>query len=97
MWRVYQIFNNPKLNIKVSHADIHAKFETKYNIIVIHDLILVPVQGVKDWHILILIFIITGFAVLLLILEGAVPYLRGSVTRERDQEHPSGKTVSSCI
>ena len=57
----------------------------------IHELFLV--QGVKDWQMLILIVLITGFAVLLLFLESAIPHLRGSVTPERDQEHPSGKTV----
>ena len=51
-------------------------------------------QGVKDWHMLTLILIVTGFSVLLLFLETAIPHLRGSVTREIDQEHPSGKTVS---
>ena len=42
---------------------------------------------------MIFILIITGVAVLLLLLETAIPQLRGLVTQERDQEHPSGKTV----
>ena len=70
---------------------IYTMFSLLHLIVMIHDLFLV--QGVKDWQMLILIVLITGFAVLLLFLESAIPHLRGSVTPERDQEHPSGKTV----
>ena len=50
-------------------------------------------QVYKDKHLFILILIITGAAVVLVLLETAVPYLRGSISQERDQEHPDGKTV----
>ena len=55
----------------------------------------------KDKHLFILILIITGAAVVLVLLETAVPYLSGSISQERDQEHPDGKTViiiyTECI
>ena len=50
-------------------------------------------QGFKDWHLVIFIIIVTGIAVFLLVLEVAIPQLRGSVTRVRDQEQPEGRTV----
>ena len=37
---------------------------------------------------------ITGISVLLLLLESAIPHLRGRLTLERDLEDPSGQTVS---
>ena len=40
-----------------------------------------------------IILAVTGVAVLLLLLETAVPYLRGSITLERDMENLSGETV----
>ena len=52
-------------------------------------------QGFKDWQLLILILLVTGIAVLLLLLEESIPQLRGAVIRRRDEEHPYGKTV--CI
>ena len=42
---------------------------------------------------MVIILAVTGIAVLLLLLESAVPYLRGSITLERDMENPSGETV----
>lgn len=50
-------------------------------------------QVLKDWHLVIFILIITGIAVLLLVVEVAIPQLRGSVERVRDQEQPEGRTV----
>ena len=50
-------------------------------------------QVFKDWHLVIFIIIITGIAVLLLVVEVAIPQLRGSVQHVRDQEQPEGKTV----
>jgi hypothetical protein len=50
-------------------------------------------QVLKDWHLLVCILVITGVAVLLLLIETVIPQLRASVTQERDQERPSGKTV----
>ena len=60
-------------------------------------MIIVYVQVLKDRHLLLFILIITGVAVLLLILETAIPYLRGSVSQERDQEDPDGKTVCTVF
>ena len=42
---------------------------------------------------MVIILVVTGIAVLLLLLETAVPYLRGSITLERDMENLSGETV----
>ena len=53
-------------------------------------------QVFKDRHLLILILIITGVAVALVFLERSIPYLRGSVSKELDQEQPFGKTVCVC-
>ena len=50
-------------------------------------------QVFRDWQLVIFIIIITGIAVFLLVLEVAIPQLRGSVMRVRDQEQPEGKTV----
>ena len=41
----------------------------------------------------VLILIVTGIAVVLVVLETAIPYLRGTINQERDQEDPDGKTV----
>ena len=50
-------------------------------------------QLLKDQHVMVIILAVTGVAVLLLLLETAVPYLRGSTTLERDMENPDGETV----
>ena len=42
---------------------------------------------------MVIILVVTGIAVLLLLLETAVPYLSGSITLERDMENLSGETV----
>ena len=42
---------------------------------------------------MVIILAVTGIAVLLLLLELVVPYLRGSITLEREVENPSGETV----
>ena len=40
---------------------------------------------------------VTGLTLFLLVLETAIPQLRGKVTQEVDQENPSGKTVSIAL
>ena len=50
-------------------------------------------QVYKDWHLFVIILVITGIAVLLLLLETAIPYLRGTISHERDLEDPVGETV----
>ena len=59
-------------------------------------------QVLKDWHLVTVTMVISGITVLLLLLEIAIPYLRGTVTAEIDLENPTGKTVrftssASCI
>ena len=54
---------------------------------------LIHMQILKDWHLFAATMALTGITVVLLLLETSIPYLRGNVTKERDQEHPSGKTV----
>ena len=46
---------------------------------------------------MVIILVVTGIAVLLLLLETAVPYLRGSITLERDMENLSGETVRNTV
>ena len=46
---------------------------------------------------MVIILAMTGIAVLLLLLETAVPYLRGSITLERDVETLSGETVRNTV
>ena len=46
---------------------------------------------------LIFIVIVGGIAVVLLFVETVIPQLRGSVTLERDLEHPSGRTVGLLL
>ncbi len=41
------------------------------------------------------ILAVTGFGVLLVLLESSIPELRGEVELEVDSEHPSGETVSA--
>ena len=53
-----------------------------------------PPQVLKDWHLLVATMVVTGTSVLLLLLETAIPQLRGKVTQEVDQENPSGMTVN---
>lgn len=88
MWRVYQIFNNPKLNKKV-RLTLRTLYDTcgamMLNIIM---------QVFKDWHLVIFILLVTGLTILLLVLEVTIPQLRGSVTRVRDLESPDGRTVN---
>lgn len=43
---------------------------------------------------MIIALVMTGISVLLLLLESAIPYLRGKLTLERDMEDLSGQTVS---
>ena len=50
-------------------------------------------QILKDPHLVVIILVVTGVAVLLLLLEAAVPQLRGTITLERDIENPTGQTV----
>ena len=52
-------------------------------------------QILKDPHLVVIILVVTGVAVLLLLLEAAVPQLRGTITLERDIENPTGQTVRS--
>ena len=54
-------------------------------------------QILKDWHLVAITVIVTGVSILLLLLETSVPHLRGSITQEIDQEHPTGMTVSLVI
>ena len=83
MWRVYKLFHNPKLDRKmvcnIRNFSVH--------------LLSLVIQLLKDHHIMVIILAVTGIAVLLLLLETAVPYLRGSITLERDIENLSGETV----
>ena len=53
-----------------------------------------PPQVLKDWRLLVATMVVTGTSVLLLLLETAIPQLRGKVTQEVDQESPSGMTVN---
>lgn len=55
--------------------------------------IIFTIQRLKDQHVMVIILAVTGVAVLLLLLETAIPYLRGSITQERDMENLSGETV----
>ena len=52
-------------------------------------------QILKDSQLVVIILVVTGVAVLLLLLEAAVPHLRGAITLERDIENPTGQTVQS--
>ena len=52
-------------------------------------------QILKDWQLVAITVSVTSVTILLLLLETAVPHLRGKVTQEIDQEHPTGTTVSS--
>ena len=54
-------------------------------------------QILKDWHLVAITVIVTSVTMLLLLLETSVPHLRGSITQEIDQEHPTGTTVSLVI
>ena len=51
-------------------------------------------QVLRDWHLLAVTMVVTGTSVFLLLLETAIPQLRGKVAKEVDQENPSGMTVS---
>lgn len=51
-------------------------------------------QILRDHHLIIIATVITGIAVLLLLLESAIPHIRGRLTLERDLEDPRGQTVS---
>ena len=46
---------------------------------------------------MVIIFAVTGIAIVLLLLETSVPYLRGSVALERDLENLSGETVCDNV
>ena len=50
-------------------------------------------QILKDWHLIAATLILTGISVILLILEAAVPQLRGTVSLEEDGERAFGRTV----
>ena len=52
-------------------------------------------QVLRDWHLLAVTVAVTGTSVFLLLLETAIPPLKGKVTQEVDQENPSGMTVSA--
>ena len=86
MWRVYQIFHNPKPDktmVHIARNKHQCTFRKNFYYI----------QRLKDQHVMVIILAVTGVAVLLLLLETAIPYLRGSITRERDMENLSGETV----
>ena len=51
-------------------------------------------QILKDWHLVAITLSVTSVTTLLLLLETAVPHLRGRITQEIDQEHPTGTTVN---
>lgn len=51
-------------------------------------------QILNDWHLLSVTMGVSGMTVFLLVLETSIPQLRGEVTKEVDQENPSGMTVS---
>ena len=51
-------------------------------------------QVLKDWHLVAATMAVTGTTMILLLLGTSIPPLRGRVTQEVDQEHPTGKTVS---
>ena len=51
-------------------------------------------QVLKDCHLVGATMALTGVTLFLLLLETAIPQLRGKVTQEVDQENPTGKTVS---
>ena len=88
MWKVYQIFlQQPKTEQKSKHLTLIIKLDPQLSCDNQFS------QVLKDWHLLVCILVITGVAVLLLLIETAVPQLCGSVTQEKDQEQPSGKTV----
>ena len=63
------------------------------NSLLLNSTIHISTQLLKDRHVMVIILAVTGIAVLLLLLELAVPYLRGSITLEREVENPSGETV----
>ena len=79
----------PQTEQKSKHLILIIKFVPSFHAIIIIKFS----QVLKDRHLLVCILVITGVAVLLLLIETVVPQLRGSVTQERDQEQPSGKTV----
>lgn len=55
------------------------------------------IQVLKDCHLVAATMAVTGLTLFLLVLETAIPQLRGKVTQEVDQENPSGKTVSIAL
>ena len=51
-------------------------------------------QIFKDWHLMVFILVLAGIAIFLLLLETAIPQLRGTATEIRDTESPNGLSVS---
>ncbi len=54
-------------------------------------------QSLHDWHLMLVTLALTAFAVLLVVLESAIPDLRGEVHLVTDDEHPTGETVSVSL
>ena len=56
--------------------------------------IMCNLQGVKDWHMVMVVALITGIGVLLLTIEASFPPLRPNLALLRSGEHGSGQDVS---
>ena len=53
------------------------------------------IQILSDWRLIAIVLFVTGIVLCLLLLEEAIPKLRGYVALERDLENPSGRNVKS--
>ena len=54
-------------------------------------------QILTDWRLVVIVLIITAVAVLLLVIEEAVPYLSGEVVLVEDRESSHGINVRHTI
>ena len=59
--------------------------------------IILTFQVLKDCNLVGATIALTGVTLFLLLLETAIPQLRGKITQEVDQENPSGMTVSELL
>ena len=52
------------------------------------------IQILTDWKLIVIVLVITGVAVILLLIGEAVPYLRSNVVLVEDAEQKYGENVS---
>ena len=66
MGRINYIFNNPRASKTVLLLKMHVEITR----------VIVALQTVKDWHLIIVTLLVTGFGTLLVTLQVAIPQLR---------------------